>query len=111
MRRIVVAVMLLSLVIYGCGPEKAESGKAAIETAKTMETAEQKAEYLVGQAKAFYNSKQFQDAVTAAQYVLRYLDKDSQAAQKLLEQAKEALTSQAKGAMEDAKKGLAGFGK
>jgi len=95
-------ILITSLSIVGCGPKKEESSKAAIEVAKTMETLEEKANYLVGQAKAFYNSKQFQDSIDAAKYVLRYLDKESQAAKDLLEKAKEALAAKA----QDAKKAI-----
>ena len=108
---ITVLTILVSVVLTGCGGGKAASSSAAIDTAKTMETTEQKVNYLVGQAKAFYNSKDFQDAVDVAQYILRYLDKDSQKAKDLLEDAKAALASQVQSAMGDAKKGLSGLGK
>ena len=74
-----------------------------------METTEQKADYLLKQANAFYNSKEFQEAVNTAQYILRYLDKDSQQAKDLLQKAKEALASAAKGAVEDVKQKFEGF--
>ena len=98
----IVITLVFGLTLTGCGAKKAESSKEAISVAKTMETTEQKVNYLVGQAKSFYNSKEFQGAVDIAQYILRYLDSDSQ---------QEALSSKVKGAVEDAKKGLSGFGK
>ena len=107
----VVLGLFLSLSLVGCGQKKATSSNEAIETAKSMETTEQKVDYLTKQAKAFYNSKEFQGAVDIAQYILRYLDKDSQAAKDLLEKAKSQLTGAAKGAMEDVEKGLGDFGK
>lgn len=115
MRKILLLLFVLGLfsglVFSGCAQQqKAESSKEAIEIAKTMETVEQKADYLINQARAFYNSKEFQEAVNAAQYVLRYLDKDSQAAKDLLGKAKEALSSAAKAAADDVKKKLPGFG-
>ena len=114
MRRFFVAMLVLvsvmGLVISGCAQQKAESSKAAIETAKAMETAKEKADYLMAQAKAFYNSKEFQQAIDIAQYILTFLDKDSQAAKDLLEKAKDALVAQAGGAIEDIKKGFSGFG-
>jgi len=94
----------MTFVLVGCGPQKEESSAAAITAAKAMETAQEKVNYLMGQAKAFYNSKDFQGTVDIAQYVLRYLDKDSQAAKTLLEKAKEALASAAKAAASDVKK-------
>lgn len=115
MKKNFILIMVLSLVfgliLTGCGAKKAESSREAISTAKTMETSEEKISYLVGQAKAFYNSKEFQGAVDIAQYLLRYVDKDSQAAKDLLQKAKDALTAQAKSAVEDAKKKISGFGK
>jgi len=103
--------LVFGLVLAGCGPKKTTSSNEAIETAKSMETLEEKANYLIGQAKALYNSKEFQEAVDIAQYILRYLDKDSLKAKDLLEKAKNALVSQAQGAVEDVKKKLPGFGK
>ena len=72
-----VLIICVSLLVSGCGAPKAESSGVAIAEAKTMQTPQQKMDYLVGQAKAFYNSKQFQDTVDIAQYILRFLDKDS----------------------------------
>ncbi len=104
-------VLVFTLVVAGCSGKKAESSKAAISEAKTMQTTEEKVNYLVSQAKSFYNSKKFQDSIDIAQYVLRTLDKDSQAAKDLLQKAKDALKAQVQKVMEDAKGGLAGFGK
>lgn len=101
----------LGLVVTGCGEKKAESSSEAIEVAKAMETTEEKVDYLVGQAKAFYGSKEFQDVVGAAQYILRYLDKDSQEAQNLLEKARDQLTAAAKEVLKAAEKNLGDFSK
>lgn len=100
----------LSLLLAGCAQERAASSKEAIETAKTLETVQQKADYLISQAKAFYNSNEFQQAVDIAQHILRYVDRDSQEAKNLLEKARAALASAAKGAVEDVKQQLPGFG-
>ncbi|MCK4859218.1 MAG: hypothetical protein KAS87_01530 [Candidatus Omnitrophica bacterium] len=107
----IVLGLFLSLVLVGCGEKKVASSNEAIQTAKSMETTQEKVDYLTKQAKAFYNSKEFQQAVDIAQYILRYVDKDSQAAKDLLEKAKDALASQVKGAAEDVKKRLGDFGK
>jgi hypothetical protein len=101
---LIIVCIALSFAVAGCGVQKAESSKAAIDTAKTMQSVQEKTDYLVSQAKAFYNSKDFQSAVDIAQYVLRYLDKDSQSAKSLLEKAKEQLTAQAQGMLDQAKK-------
>ena len=103
-------VMSSGLLLSGCAQQKAASSKEAIEAAKAIEAVEQKAAYLLNQARAFYNSKEFQEAVNTAQYILSYVDKNSQAARDLLEKAKAALASAAKTAAEDVKKKLPGFG-
>jgi hypothetical protein len=95
-----------SFAILGCGAQKAESGRAAIDIAKTMQTVQEKTNYLISQAKVFYNSKDFQSAVDIAQHVLVYLDKDSQAARDILEKAKEQLQARAKGMIAQATKNL-----
>jgi uncharacterized protein YpiB (UPF0302 family) len=105
----VMAICLAAgLTLAGCGAGKAGSSQEAIANTKTMDTAQAKADYLIGQAKAFYASEDFQNAVNAAQYVLQYLDKDSQAAKSLLEKAKTDLAAQAKKAAADLQKS---FGK
>jgi hypothetical protein len=101
----------LSFSFLGCGQKGAVSGREAIDISKTLETAEEKVDYLVGQAKAFYNSERFQEAIDVAQYILSALDKDSQEAKDLLEKAKQKLVEAAKGAAEDMKKKLGDIGK
>jgi len=115
LRNVVVGfTIIFILALIGCAQKKAESSQSAIETAKSMDSVEQKVDYLIGQAKAFYNSNEFQQSVDIAQYILRYLDKDSQEAESLLEKAKQALVSKAKQvagtAVEDVKEKLPGFG-
>ena len=101
---LIIGCIILSFATAGCGAQKAESPRAAIDAAKTMQTAQEKTDYLITQAKAFYNSKDFQGAVDIAQHILRYLDKDSQAAKDLLMKAKDQLTAQAQGMLDQAKK-------
>ena len=86
--------LAVSLTLVGCGTQKAESSQAAIAESKTMQTTQEKVNYLVSQAQAFYSSKDFQQAVDIAQYVLSYLDKDSAAAKSILEKAKADLSEQ-----------------
>ena len=104
---LLITVVCLVLVwgLTGCG-KKAASGSEAIEASKTMQTVEQKVSYLVGQAQTLYNSKEFQEAVNLAQYVLTYLDKESQQAKDLLEKAKQALVAKAKEAVGSAAEGI-----
>ena len=106
-----VVCFAVGLVLVGCGPQKAETSQEAINTAKTMDTVQEQTKYLVAQAKDFYNSKEFQGAVDIAQYILRYLDKDSPEARDLLKKAQEALTAQIREQAEEAKKSIPGFGK
>jgi hypothetical protein len=109
----VVAISFLlcaGLLAAGCGAKKEASSSAAIEKSQAMATIQQKADYLIGQAKAFYNSKQYNDAVTLAQYVLSRVDSNSSAAKSLLERAKNELAAQAKAKMEEMKKKFS-FGK
>jgi len=94
--------LVLSVVVAGCGPKKEASGSAAIEKSKSLQTTEEKVDYLIKQAEAFYNSDDFQNSVDVAQYVLATLDKDSGEAKALLEKAKEQL----KGAAADAIKNI-----
>ena len=103
--------VLTGLVISGCGSAKEASGRDAIDKSQVMTTIQQKTDYLVGQARAFVNSKQFDQAVSVAQYILSNVDSNSQEARSLLEKAKSQLTAQAKSAMENAKKQFGGFGK
>lgn len=108
MKRIVWQCALIGMVsclaLVGCGAEKTTSAKEAIEIAKSMETVEEKITYLIQQAETFYDSEQFQQAIDTAQYVLQYLDEDSQAAKNLIEKAKSALAAAAKEAVEDVEK-------
>ena len=106
---ILVVAFVLGFVALGCGPKKAGSSQEAIETSKTMQTVQEKADYLVGQAKAFYNSKDFQGVVDTAQYILTYLDKNSEEAKSLLEKAKGQLKEAAGKALGDMQQKVANW--
>jgi outer membrane murein-binding lipoprotein Lpp len=110
---LVIAVIVISwLVISGCSQtQKASSSGEAISIADTMKTVEEKASYLVQQAQAFYNSKDFQQAIDVSQYILNKLDKNSQEAKSLLEKAKEQLQAAAKSMADDVSKKLNVTGK
>lgn len=97
--------MLLSL---GC-EKRAATASEAIQNSQALKTAEEKANYLMKQAEAFYNSKEFQQAIQTAQYVLSNLDKNSQPAKDLIEKAKAQLQAAAQKAMGDVSNKL--FGK
>ena len=109
----IVMIMSLSLVSVGCGQQQESqvaSSQEAIDVAKTLATTQEKVDYLLEQGQAFFNSQEFQQAANLAQYVLQYLDKDSQAAQSLLEKAQKELTAKVEEAVGGVTKGLGGFG-
>ncbi|MFH1355438.1 MAG: hypothetical protein ABIH19_04755 [Candidatus Omnitrophota bacterium] len=102
----------LSVILFACAPvEKAATSLEAIEKSKTMEKVQEKTRYLVSQAKAFYNSKEFQKAVDVAQYILIAVDKESTEAQKIIEKAKAQLRAAAENVAGNVKQKLGAFGK
>lgn len=113
MRKVLFAgiVVCLCCVLFlnaGCA-KKAGSSSEAIQSSQSLKTVQEKANYLMNQAQSFYNSKEFQQTVETAQYVLSNLDKNSQQAKDLIEKAKVQLQAAAQKAMGDASKKL--FGK
>ena len=92
----------------GCTKKSGSSGDA-IQYAQTLKTVEEKADYLIKQAQAFYNAKEFQQAIDSAQYVLNNLDKNYQPAKDLIEKAKAQLQAVAQKAAGDVTNKL--FGK
>lgn len=113
-KSLIVGVFLscfLALSFIGCGPKPEASGGEAIQKSQTMATVEQKVNYLAGQAKAFVNSKQYDQAVQVAQHILSNLDSNSAQARSILEQAKSELANQAKAKLDEVKKQFANFGK
>ncbi len=102
-------LLLLGLVIcLSCGiflsagcAKNSGSVSEAIQNSQSLKTVQEKANYLIGQAQAFYNSKEFQKAVETAQYVLNNLDKNSQVAKDLIEKAKAQLQAAAQKAVGD----------
>ncbi len=107
----VVIFLCGTFMLAGCGTKKEESPGAAIQKSQTFATDKQRADYLIGQAKAFYNSKQYNDAMSIAQYVISYVDSNSTAAKSIIEKARDQITAQAKQAAENMKKQFANFGK
>jgi len=73
---------------------------------KVLSGTAEKVSFLLAKANEFYNSEQFQKAIDAAQYVLQYLDADSQEAKDLLAKAKDALVAAASDKLEEAKTGI-----
>jgi hypothetical protein len=98
---LLVVVLGMGVMLAGCGPQKEASSQAAIEKSKSMATVEEKADYLIKQAETFMNSKDFQQAVEVAQYVLAEVDKESVKAKDLLEKAKAELEKAATDAIKN----------
>jgi len=96
------------LLSVGCA-KKADSPSAAIEQSQSLQTVEEKTNYLIKQADAFYASKEFQKAIETAQYVLSNLNSNSQPAKDLIERAKTQLKAAAQKAVGDTSQKL--FGK
>ncbi|PIQ83435.1 MAG: hypothetical protein COV75_07310 [Candidatus Omnitrophica bacterium CG11_big_fil_rev_8_21_14_0_20_63_9] len=103
-RGLLVAVAIASVgVMAGCAKQAASSSEA-IQHAKTLKAPEQQTDYLVSQAQAFMNSKDYQEAIKTAQYVLSSVDVRSQAATDLLGQAKAKLATDAQAVIGNTKK-------
>ena len=106
-----VAGLCLGLILAGCGQKKAASSEEAIANATAMETTQDKVDYLIDQAGAFYDSKQYEDAVESAKYILRNLEKDSEEAKEMLAKAQRELGSVVQDAMKNLKEGFEDLGK
>ena len=102
--------LVLSLALVGC-TKKAASSQEAISSAKSMQTLQEKVDYLVPQAKAFYNSKEYQQAIDIAEYILARLDKNSAQAKDILARAKEQLKAAVDKASSGVKNKITVFGK
>jgi len=107
---ILVIVLAAVFTFSGCGPAKESTGTKALQKSETINTIDQKVDYLVAQAKAFYNSKEFNDAIAVAQHVITNLDANSQEAKKLLADSKAKLSEMIKTTADDMKKKFQGLG-
>ena len=105
---IVICLSCGMLLSAGC-TKKSASVNETIQNSQSLKTIQEKADYLIKQAEAFYNSKQFQQAIETAQYVLNNLDNSSQQAKDLIEKAKAQLQAAAQKAVGDVSNKL--FGK
>ena len=94
--------------LFGCA-KKAASSQEAIQNSQSMQTTQQKVDYLTQQGNAFINSKEYQQAMDVAQHILTNLDKNSQAAKDILEKAKADLAAAAQKAASDVKNSLGGM--
>jgi hypothetical protein len=79
-------------VVSGCSqPPKAATAQEAIQQSEAKQTPQEKVDYLVSQANAFVNGKQFEEGIAVAQHILQKLDANSQEAKSILERATEEL--------------------
>ena len=86
---IIFVVCLATLTFVGCSKEEAvRSSGEAIEVSKSIETPKDKLDYLIKQANYFYKSEDFQQTINITQYILTYLNSDSEEARELLEKSK-----------------------
>ena len=106
-------ILASSILITGCSKEgTVASSMDAIDIAKTLATTQEKISYLTTEAETLYRSEKFQDVANIAQYILTYLDGDSQIAENLLNKAKTKLVEMAqKKATDLAENKLNSFGK
>jgi hypothetical protein len=104
----IAAVVSFGLLLGAGCAQKAGSASEAIQKSQSYQTVTEKADYLISQAKAFYNSKEFQSAIDTARYVLNTLDSDSQQAKELIEKATAQLKAAAEKAMGDVSNKLLG---
>ncbi len=81
-------------------------GLGILDEFKVLAGTGEKVSFLLAKANEFYSSEQFQKAVDAAQYVLQYLDADSQEAKDLLTKAKDAIAQAAAAKVDEAKTGI-----
>lgn len=107
---VVAVALVLSLALSGC-TKKAASSQEAISNTRSMQTLQEKVDYLVAQAKAFYNSKDYQQAVDISQYILARLDNTSAQAKDILAKAKEQLKAAVDKASAGVKNKINVFGK
>jgi hypothetical protein len=80
----IILCVLLALSSSSCAPKRAISSEEAISTANSMDTSQEKIDYLIPHAQTFYDSGRYREAIETAQYILKNLDNDSQEARKIL---------------------------
>ncbi len=101
---LVAGCFILALAAAGCEKKPtAANSSEAINQAQTIQTADEKENYLLDQAKGFINTKQYSEAITTAQYVLANVKQDSQAARNVLEKATAEIKATAEKAANDMK--------
>ncbi|MCK4995132.1 MAG: hypothetical protein KAS13_08850 [Candidatus Omnitrophica bacterium] len=87
----------------------AKTADEAIKFAKTLEGVQPKKDYLLTQAQSMYDSKELEEVVEIAKYVLEYVDSDGAKAKQLLEKATQDLEALARGGIDQAAKKIEGL--
>ncbi len=108
---LIIFLLAVSLNITAFTADNANSVDEAIKASSSMDSAKDKITYLISQANSLYNSKQFEQVVQIAQYILQHIDKNSAPAKSLLAKAKDALMQGAQSALPNVTKGRTSFGK
>jgi hypothetical protein len=81
-------VVVCAVALFGCAKKPtAANSSDAINQSQNLQTAEEKANYLVDQARGFITTKQYDEAMKTAQYVLSNVKQDSQEARNVLQKA------------------------
>jgi vacuolar-type H+-ATPase subunit H len=105
------AAICIGLALAACSPKKAATSEEAITIAGAMETTEEKVDYLIFQAKAFFESEQYKDAAASARHVLKKLDADSEEARKIFEEARKKTGTAFENILSDVKDTISDIGK
>ena len=118
-----VSSLIFTLTVFGCSQQQSTtSSSQAIEKSQALSSTQEKVNYLIQQANAFINSKNFEEAISTAKYVLANLDQNSSQAKSILQRAQEELKklaeqklgevkADANKAMDDVKNKLGNLGK
>jgi hypothetical protein len=80
-----------------------------INESRSLETVNKQLDYLIQEARDFYNSKEYKEALELAEYILTYLDQHSEQALDLIEKIKNHLSDITASTAEDIKKMLDSF--
>ncbi|MCA9400649.1 MAG: hypothetical protein KC713_03415, partial [Candidatus Omnitrophica bacterium] len=102
--KFIATIGLIAILAVGCGQKPTtNNANEAIEKAKSQPSVEAQVDFLVKEANAFVNSEKFDDAIKTAKHVLADLDKESQAAQEIINRATEELKKAAEAKIDEAK--------
>lgn len=95
---------VIAIGASGCQPApQAATSQEVVQAAQAKATPQEKADFLVAQANAFLNSKNYDEAIKTAQYVLGNVDKNSTQARSVVEKATAELEKVARQKLEEMK--------